>query len=385
MPKDQDLVTLNGDLKSTGAGTDTGLDEPLNAMGDLFSEAVQGLMFQNVGMVDTTVRTAKSLYDDIKKYASQEELLLPEILKETICLYAPLTRTLVFMAEGRFNKARDELAKGTVTCGDAMATMKKYAQLPDADNGILQTYQPILSVFPIIFKGLDAYIRADIVGYQGDIRQYRMLLKEAVAEYRKVDSLPPSRDQAFLALAGLCAANADRLETRVEVTLLWPDFPVVHTTGHKIFIIHGHDEAKWRELRDLLEDRLKLKTVVLIDEPSASEVLISKFEESANDCCYAFALLTPDDFVEKEGKSYFQSRPNVLFELGWFYGHFGRDRVCIVKKAGTVMPSDVAGILSIDFSDNVSEGFMKIEDELKRVGVIKAGAGKRGARKRDAV
>ena len=104
MPKDQDLVTLNGDLKSTGAGTDTGLDEPLNAMGDLFSEAVQGLMFQNVGMVDTTVRTAKSLYDDIKKYASQEELLLPEILKETICLYAPLTRTLVFMAKGRLIK-----------------------------------------------------------------------------------------------------------------------------------------------------------------------------------------------------------------------------------------------------------------------------------------
>ena len=108
---------------------------------------------------------------------------------------------------------------------------------------------------------------------------------------------------------------ADRLETRVEVTLLWPDFPVVHTTGHKIFIIHGHDEAKWRELRDLLEDRLKLKTVVLIDEPSASEVLISKFEESANDCCYAFALLTPDDFVEKEGKSYFSL--GLMFFSNW--------------------------------------------------------------------
>ena len=46
------------------------------------------------------------------------------------------------------------------------------------------------------------------------------------------------------------------------------------------------------------------------------------------------------------------------------------------------MPSDVAGILSIDFSDNVSEGFMKIEDELKRVGVIKAGAGE--ARRQEA-
>ena len=114
-----------------------------------------------------------------------------------------------------------------------------------------------------------------------------------------------------------------------------------------------------------------MKTVVLKEKPGAGEVLIRKFEQFADDCCYAFALITPDDFITKEGKSYFQARPNVLFELGWFYGHFGRDRVCIVKKAETEMPSDLAGILSIDFHNEISEGFVKIQDELQRVGIIK--------------
>jgi predicted nucleotide-binding protein len=81
-------------------------------------------------------------------------------------------------------------------------------------------------------------------------------------------------------------------------------------------------------------------------------------------------LLTPDDFVKKDGKSYFQARPNVLFELGWFYGAFGRNRVCIVKNVKTALPSDLGGILSIDFSDKVAEGYIQIQDELQRAGIV---------------
>jgi predicted nucleotide-binding protein len=117
--------------------------------------------------------------------------------------------------------------------------------------------------------------------------------------------------------------------------------------------------------------------VKLADEAGAGETIIKKFEDAAEDCCYAFALITPDDFIEKEGKSYFQARPNVLFELGWFYGRYGRDRVCIVKQGKTEMPSDLAGILTIDFQTNVSEGLLNIERELSRVGITGAARGKK--------
>jgi hypothetical protein len=371
MTEDKELIPKGGEFVSPHAGGDTELDEVFTKMSELMQTAVASMQLQNIQNVELAARTAEAVYDTSKQHASPHDRLLLEIMKHVIWLFAPITRALVFQMEGRFSKARNELAKGLATSADAIATGEEYAQLPNPDKEVLQIYRPILSVFPIIFKGSDAYIRAEITGYQGNIRKYRELLQEAVTEYRQADKLPPSLNPMFLALVGLCTGIAERLETRIEVFGSEQEQCYQSPTGDKIFIIHGHDEAKWRELRDLLEDRLNLKTVVLKEEPGAAKALIQKFEEFADDCCYAFALLTPDDFVEKDGKSYFQARPNVLFELGWFYGHFGRNRVCIVKKAKTEMPSDLAGILSIDFHDKVSEGFMQIQDELKRVGVIK--------------
>jgi hypothetical protein len=375
MDDNKALVPREAELVSADTEDDTRLDDSFTKMSQQIQVAVASLQLQNVRDAETAARTAEALYTAAKQHTAPDDLLLLGILKHATCLFAPLTRAIVFQLEGRFSKARDELAKGLATTSEALATINAYAQLPDSDEEVLHIWQPILSIFPILFKGSDASIRAEIVGYQGNMPQYKALLREAVAEYRQADKLPSSLNPMFLALAGLCTSIADRLETRIEVFGSERGQRYLSPLGEKIFIIHGHDEAKWRELRDLLEDRFKLKTVVLKEEPGAGETLIRKFEEFADDCGYAFALFTPDDFVKKDGKSYFQARPNVLFELGWFYGHFGRDRICIVKKAKTELPSDLGGILSIDFHDEVSEGFVKIQDELKRVGVLKTDNG----------
>ena len=100
-----------------------------------------------------------------------------------------------------------------------------------------------------------------------------------------------------------------------------------------IFIIHGHDEAKRRELESLLKDRFKLNPIVLLDQPDQGLTIIEKFEKYASNCSYAFALFTPDDIVTNGDKQYFQARPNVIFELGWFYANLGRSRVCILDQA----------------------------------------------------
>jgi predicted nucleotide-binding protein len=98
-----------------------------------------------------------------------------------------------------------------------------------------------------------------------------------------------------------------------------------------VFIIHGHNEAKWRELRGLLKDDFGLNPIVLKEQPDrGSQSIIDKFEYYASTCSYAFAIFTPDDIIENSGVKYFQARPNVIFEMGWFSSFLGRRNLCIM-------------------------------------------------------
>ena len=82
------------------------------------------------------------------------------------------------------------------------------------------------------------------------------------------------------------------------------------------------------------------------------------------------ALFTPDDLVEKGDGSYLQSRPNTLFELGWFAGRLGRSRVCILSKDGTKLPTDLDGIRHIRFKESVTEQVIEIRTELQAAGLV---------------
>ena len=139
-----------------------------------------------------------------------------------------------------------------------------------------------------------------------------------------------------------------------------------------IFIIHGHNEAKRRELEKILKESFGLNPVVLLEQPDQGLTIIEKFEKYASGCSYAFALFTPDDIVTNGDKQYFQASPNVIFELGWFYANLGRSRVCILDQASdqSKIFSDLQGILRMQFNENISEKYMEIERELKSLGII---------------
>lgn len=378
MPTDKELalrddnknpIPIEAELITDRVPMNNGFDEAIDKLSELTLKAFNSLMNQNFRDADIAARTAEALYDELKQNLSRDQLLVVVIRKNLISLIAPLIQSTILQMEGRLTRSIDELAKGLVEIDDGITSIEEYSRLTNVDKAIIQI-KPIFLLFRVLFKGTDAVIRAEIVGYQGNIPKYIELLQEAVTVFRQEERIPQSLDESISNLHHLCASFAERYKTRIEVFSSEQGKSHPFITGNKIFIIHGHEDLVWHELRDFLKEEFKLDTIVLKEEPGAGETLIQKFEEFANDCCYAFALLTPDDFVGEEGPSYFQPRPNVLFELGWFYGRFGRDRVCIVKKAETKMPSDLGGILSIDFRDNVSEGFFKIQKELKRVGVI---------------
>ncbi len=137
----------------------------------------------------------------------------------------------------------------------------------------------------------------------------------------------------------------------------------------KVFIIHGHNDGLLSELKDILVS-FKVEPIILKNEADKGKTVIEKLEDYGKLCGFAFALVTPDDIVENKKKKIFQARPNVLYELGWFCGRYGRSRVRILKQEGTSLPSDLDGLVTIDFSNKVEEVYRKIEKDLKETGIL---------------
>jgi predicted nucleotide-binding protein len=142
--------------------------------------------------------------------------------------------------------------------------------------------------------------------------------------------------------------------------------------GHskKVFIIHGRDEVSTLQLQKLLRDEWNLESLVLKDKPPRGRTLIEKFEEEAQKTDFAFAIYTADDTIKLADGEYFQARPNTIFELGWFYGRLGRNKVCILFKKGTKINSDLNGINTIEFDKTIQEKVLDIKAELKDAGII---------------
>lgn len=139
-----------------------------------------------------------------------------------------------------------------------------------------------------------------------------------------------------------------------------------------VFIIHGHDEPNRLKLEKLLQ-RWGLRPVVLLDVAGKGRTLIEKFEQVAARCSFALAIVTADDLVKTPKGEYAQARPNVAFELGWFYGRLGRNNVCILLERGTKLHSDLDGISVVEFEGSIESVALKIEDELKAAEVLKVG------------
>lgn len=116
---------------------------------------------------------------------------------------------------------------------------------------------------------------------------------------------------------------------------------------NRIFIVHGKEEGIKQATARLIE-RIGLTPIVLHEQTSKGKTIIEKFEEYS-DVSYAIVLLTPDDQVvsSTETDTKFRARQNVIFELGYFIGKLGRNRVFpLYKKCDNFeFPSDYQGVV----------------------------------------
>lgn len=227
-------------------------------------------------------------------------------------------------------------------------------------EGFLGGTREALALKPDKFDRASTFTQESIRSFQGHLRT--LGLREGWIERPDVSRGQSEKGDTSMLPRGQVK---DALEKIERLLLLHNRAPISAIGPPRVFIIHGHDEAKRRELMSLLTDRFRLNAVVMQEKPGKSRTLIEKFEEEANQCNAAIAILTADDFVSNADTRYGQPRPNVIYELGWFAGKYGRSRTLMIVKNGTDIPSDLSGIEQIRFSEDISEKLLDLEQEIK--------------------
>jgi predicted nucleotide-binding protein len=141
-------------------------------------------------------------------------------------------------------------------------------------------------------------------------------------------------------------------------------------TGHRLFLVHGHDEKALHETARFLE-RLKQDIIILREQPNKGRTIIEKFEDYA-DVGFAVVLLTSDDrggaISETNEAQKPRARQNVILELGYFLGRLGRNRVCALYEPGVEIPSDYSGVLYIPL-DEQGAWRLSLAKEMKAAGL----------------
>ena len=119
-----------------------------------------------------------------------------------------------------------------------------------------------------------------------------------------------------------------------------------------VFVVHGRDTGT-KELVSRFLKSLDVVPVILHEQSNKGRTIIEKFEQHAN-VEFAVVLLTPDDvggLQADEATLEPRARQNVIFEMGYFIGRLGRDRVCAITKDGVEIPSDYSGVLYIPLDE----------------------------------
>jgi len=177
-----------------------------------------------------------------------------------------------------------------------------------------------------------------------------------------------ARDGVYLTHLGFKTAAASSEEQgEGNMAALSKSAPL--TQSNNVFIVHGRNEGVRETVARFLEN-LGLHVIILHEKPDRGRTIIEKFEDYSQEAGFAVVLLTGDDrggLKEEDSSTYrLRARQNVILELGFFLGAFGRDRACALYEDGIDIPSDYQGVL---FTKLDSDWKLKLARELKAAGL----------------
>jgi len=131
-------------------------------------------------------------------------------------------------------------------------------------------------------------------------------------------------------------------------------------TGN-ILIIHGRGGDEYH-LKNILQNDLGLPEPIILKDVRGSGLttLPEKFEKLGDRVHAAIALVTADDIgglIDKDGTSQmnYRARQNVWLEVGWFWGRLGRERVLLLCKGRSEIPSNLSGVLFESYNEDLRD------------------------------
>ena len=80
--------------------------------------------------------------------------------------------------------------------------------------------------------------------------------------------------------------------------------------------------------------------------PNRGLTIVEKLEKASAFCNCAIVLLTKDDEITDGGM---RPRQNVIHEIGFFQGKYGRNKVILLCERGVELLSNISGIMRIEF------------------------------------
>ena len=204
-------------------------------------------------------------------------------------------------------------------------------------------------------------------------------LAEEFESYSGPISMHPSFSRKVTQFRESMDGHITRLDSILNRLELLPELegkptPIIYvdespSIGNDIFIVHGKDDAAKESVSRFIE-QLDLHPIILHEQPSAGRTIIEKFEDYSN-VGFAVVLLTPDDIGaphDKTEESKPRARQNVIFELGYFIGKLGRNKVCALYKEDVEIPSDFHGVVSIEM--DTRDGWkLSLAKEIKQAGI----------------
>lgn len=137
--------------------------------------------------------------------------------------------------------------------------------------------------------------------------------------------------------------------------------------GTNVFIGHGGSTA-WRDLKDFLQDRLKLPWDEFNRVPVAGVTNIARLSEMLDAAAVAFLVLTAED---ETADGAMHARMNVIHEAGLFQGRLGFTKAVVLLEEGCEQFSNIEGLGQIRFPrGNINAAFEDIRRVLEREGLL---------------
>jgi len=141
----------------------------------------------------------------------------------------------------------------------------------------------------------------------------------------------------------------------------------VFTSRQKVFLIRCVTQTAAEGVKTWLGSPPRRLQVVEVTPGTLSTELTGGLLKKMNECAAIVAVCTPD---EQLASGNWRTRPNVILEIGMALGLYrGLERLIIFKQENVERPSDISGVLTLDYQESPNEKFVQLEQRLAGIGV----------------